>query len=437
MSELTQTSVKDQNKIRGSHKFYPYLLLAIAVLGSVLLFLAYWESNSVNETFQTQTGYQYLNGSQLVTKTSTITIDNYYPLISRDISAAIMKRITYAWNETPQTITIENSASDLKAENITIEQITWKRTYGDTELSPPLTITNPATLPRIGTGGMSRNTITISWKYKVSETNGALPYVYYLMTPTITQPTNNFSLKSIISKMTFWLPSLCKTLVISFVFDLLFAAAGFVFSRFALRDKSSLKEAFQYLKGFNVQKTRNLENVARAQPFSPMARKQSENQLKELKRNLETLEHSPNRLGTTAGITLGLSILFFKASIANLCKRHRDDSALLDLKTFEDEFSKYLKSKETTISDLIPEKETILILTGFFTSVGISFSFNMGALAPFLFSVGVFYAFLNIGSAFYIFRKSVRDELLVLFLFAVAWFVVSLPALLEFLRVLI
>jgi hypothetical protein len=102
---------------------------------------------------------------------------------------------------------------------------------------------------------------------------------------------------------------------------------------------------------------------------------------------------------------------------------------------FEQEFKDNTESGESKVTDLIPENKTILALVGILTTVGVSLSFNLAAIAPVLLSIGAFYVFLNIGSTFYLFNGKSRDIALPLLLLLIATTALSYQTILTFLRI--
>ncbi len=196
-----------------------------------------------------------------------------------------------------------------------------------------------------------------------------------------------------------------------FFYCLIFIGAGLVLSWSFFRRNSQLKNAYKYM-------TRDF-------PKRP----------EKLQPSLNLLCGFHNELGNIEGIMLGLSIIFFRISVSNWCKKHLNNS---DFHTEEEkqQLSKFIKESDVGLSDLVPNLRYVLVGLGFFASVGISFSWNVAALAPFLLSVAAVYLFLNLGSTLYLLRDSRKDQIWILVILAVVFLVLLLPNIIDTLRLI-
>jgi hypothetical protein len=388
------------------------LVFVLALASSGIFFLAFWEKYSTGETFDVQPEYKRVDGTTIVTEKATIVIDNYYPFISRWFIPYIEKEIDdHQGNVT--TLEIGNRPESYAAENITIQQMAWKTTYLDGSDGPQLTEINPNSISEVDTAGMSRNIITLTWSYNKTE-NPYSPEVFYLL-QYHTVKNNPLGVTRFFDYI-YFMRSDQQKLVFGVLFYCSSAFAGFFLTWLILLRRTDYKKARRYLKQFDYNQMENANSTT------------------ELSYNLKVLKYFPNLLRSAWRFLLGLSLLLFKVHVANCCKYYRDECNLECKMKFQNEFSNNAVLVESKVSDLLPEKQTILILIGLLTSFGVTFSFNLGALAPFTYSLVVFYIFLNIGSTFYLFGRT-RDLIWPSILFAIAILAVSAPAIFSMLRV--
>ena len=399
------------------------LILFSLFVGILILFAVSWKDQALNQYQKSKMDVQFLNGSRIVNMTSTVIVENYFPFSSPTIFTRVFERTLRAGTE-EKWVEIRNDPEELTAKNITIKSIVVNLTYGNEEIRPPLKENNPDRFLNIKILGMSKATIIIDWSYEMNEPNAGEGWSNILLVFTddrdqVTLYSGGEALPWVISGM-FWR-------ILSYLF---FVASGFVFSWFAFREKESEKEnkkkelyeAFSDLAKFNPEDNRN---VKKSLP------------------SLKKLIEFPNQIGGFKRIVFGLSILLFKTIINSKCKKHQErlDSytkIIPHLKTaLEKTLSKYSKQSFKEIPDLLPELKTIIIGIGFLASIGISFSWNFGAAAPFLMSLALLYFFLNIGSTFYFVGKSPTDRMWIIFILLLAIFVLALPTIISILRLVV
>lgn len=147
----------------------------------------------------------------------------------------------------------------------------------------------------------------------------------------------------------------------------------------------------------------------------------------------------PKKVKRQWKLLFGLSIFVVKAMINNSFKEHEENINSYKIAPYKrNSLSKiFAKSKKQTfekIADTLPELKTILVVVGALASVGITFSFNIGATAAFLYSLAMFYFFFNLGSIFQFVIKSRKDRYWTIGAIALAIFVVLLPEIINTLR---
>lgn len=412
----TLEELKIVNK-KFSYRFLIIVIFAfLLAIGSGLIFVASWESRtSIRTPIETQTEFKYfLNGTILVQESTTLVVENYFPFRARTYNPELKKTFP---NGTQ--VYISNDAESLKKENITIKVMEYSVKYGEQELFPPLKEVNPPIFISIGTVGLSKNIISVKWSYQINETLlDGRPAVSYSLGFRSILSEDGFSVYNLIKQ--FFLFEPINEPFFDIVFYLFFIGAGFAFSWIFFRNKSDLYTAYNYL---------TTEFKPELIEYShPVKEKKI---LSSLSKNLRILAYSTNNLNAKGlGILFGLSILLFKISINTWFKKHHNTCLLHEIEPFEKELEKYAKNLDTKISNLIPQSRTITIAIAFLASVGISFKWNVGAAVPFLYSLGLFYVFLNLGSTLYLVRKSKKDIIWVIVAILLIFLVVFSPEIL-------
>jgi hypothetical protein len=71
----------------------------------------------------------------------------------------------------------------------------------------------------------------------------------------------------------------------------------------------------------------------------------------------------------------------------------------------------------------------VTLILGFLASVGITFSWNVGVLGPFILALGLAYLYFNLGFLTYLVKKSNRELVTVIFAFLFIALVTVIPKL--------
>jgi hypothetical protein len=434
LPETNERKIKNfRNILRYKRKSIQALVLVFLALASLLMFIGLWEENSNKQQIHTDVEIEHIDqGKQNETRIyhiQTIVIfENYFPFYSNNYQPVLTKYFTsYYSNPSSHLVTTpppEEISFSLRnwneATNITVESIERTYTYGEEEVKPPVKETG-GSFNYLAPVAMAKNTYTIKWNYVISahsiDDNQSSLSGYQLRYDPIYNTGLNIksTFNYLLNPISTGLPLGIGMLIPPLIFDLLIVLLGFTFSWFIFRKKSDLKNAYKVIsKEANLQ-----ENKA---------------DTKELSGHLRVLRYAPTLLGSLTRIIFGLSILLFKNSINGKVKRLLNKSSLQGEEDAKAPFAKYLEDSDTGLSELIPEQKTILLVIGFLASVGISFSWNIGAATPFLYSVGLFYLFINLGGALYLLKGSSKEIVLIVVVILVLILATLIPQILEVLR---
>jgi hypothetical protein len=189
-----------------------------------------------------------------------------------------------------------------------------------------------------------------------------------------------------------------QPLAIGILFLISCTLSGFAAITYKLTDKPNIKKSYVYIREIKKRKVKK-ENFT------------------ELSDNIILAKYGPNLLGGPSRLAFGLCTLILKTQASLSCRQLRDRCIIAKNDKYATEFAQNIEVEENKISDLIPEKQTILVAIGLLTTLGISFAFNMGVILPLPLSIAALYVFLNIGAVFYFTGKSIYIGLpLILFL---------------------
>ena len=387
------------------------LVLAFFFVGSLKFFNDVWQEQAFKIDRKTQTEVQLQNGIATVVNNSTLIVENYYPLHNFTAYPIIYER-----NSTHIIWQSNYTQQNLAALNIIIDSYVIKTAYGENELYPPYKSINSTAFPVVETAGMTKTSLIINWRYNKTEAETVQEEKSYALlytgSPNATiiriSPEEGLS-REIVSILEGAIPYL------------FFITSGFAFSWYAF-GKGELMKDYAVLSKF------------------PKAYREAKNaEKKEMETSLKNIISFPKKVGRGWRLIFGLSIFVVKAIVNNSCKEH-DESigsykiAAFRRKSLSDIFSKYKKQTFEKIEDTLPEIKTILIVVGFLASIGISFSFNVGAAGAFVYSLALFYFFFNLGSIFQCIIKSNKDRYWTIAAILLAIFAIILPEIINILR---
>jgi hypothetical protein len=398
------------------------LVILTCVLGSIVIFARIWEGNADTGTSQVLTEVEYLNTTRIYHTKWTIICEYYFPFTTVSREPNITKwLLSYVLVDNVRNYRytsrefVNNSLESLRKENITIGSVESEWTYGEKDVRHPEKEINAAHFPDYVIYPMAKSTITIDWSYEISQSDDMPPYVRYELSYIDIRAERGYDwialeVDRLLRPIVGIFPDDVRSLATQVVYYSFIVLFGFVFCSFLFRKKSDLKQAYKYLIKGKIDKTEDLS------------------------KNLKILTYRPKLLGGFTRIVCGLSIILFRNSINSQIKNLKNKNALEGSEDIDKQLSHYADDSDNKLSDLIPEQKTVLLALGFLTSVGISFSWNIGAVAPFLYSLGLFYVLLNLGSSFYLLRASKKDAIWIVIVLIGVILVSLSPQILQLLR---
>jgi len=406
----SSNSSTENSKKQKTNKYIIGTIVLVLLLGSFFSFGIAWYDRANNFSLKRTIEMQDQNNTRFWSEKDELTIENYFPFYSRFFKPLIIKEIYTITGK--EFKVIDNTETELKKENITINSYEIGIAFGEEEIDIPFKEISPKEFPRIGTSKMAVTKIIIDWNYNNTD-QIKLRFVavkdideLYHKETTYEEPmiTRGEYLTS------YFTPSVLRE-VLPYLF---FVLAGIVFSLIYLNKIGDIQDSFNYLTcNFNLEKETPSEN---------------------LRNKLEDLQYFPKQIGTLKRIIFGLSILLFEVSINNLIKKLKDECEYSDQTALANTFSNYIEESPVKVSDIIPGRQLIALGLGFLTSVGIGFSWNVGAVVPFLFVCALFYYFLNLGSALFLMGKSKAHRNFILILIGIGIFVILFPSLIAIFR---
>ena len=381
----------------NSHKKNVFLTITIffllaSVFFSLLFFMAYWEANSIVGRVENQPDYQYANGTVTATHEGIVTVNNYSPWVQGIIRVTIYKERRYSDTQTP-VFDYDNE--------ISLEQETYKITFADNTVYFS-SFDKPPFLNAASLNLLSETVVTVNWTVITpppSPHEFSPDVTYFLKYDLLTG--SGFSFKAILKPIFSIVPEAYQSLFGGFLFFCFSTLTGFIAIVYVLRDKLDIKKSYVHIRDL-INKGVRYDTV------------------NEVNESMTWTEHGPTLLGSLSRIAFGLSLLILKIQTSISVKQIKAKCLVEKKKMIVKELAEDIDIKESKISDLIPEKQTILVLIGLLTSLGLSFAFNMNIILPLLLSIVIFYVFLNIGAILYFTGKSKETALpLLLFIMTV------------------
>ena len=364
-------------------------LLLVSASFSILFFMAYWEANSVVGRVDNQPNYRYVNGTVIATHEGIVTVNNYSPWLQGLIRVTIYKQDRYSDTQKP-VFDYENE--------ISLEQETYKTTFADNTVSFS-SFDKPPFLNAANLNLLSETVITVNWTAITPppSPHGFAPDVTYFLKYDILTKYSGFSFKEFLQPILSIVPDIFQSLFVGFLFFCFSTLTGFIAIVYVLRDKSDIRKSYVEIRDAKNERIRY-------------------DTINEFHDNVIWTEHGPTLLGSFSRILFGLSMLILKIQTSVSVKQIKAKCLVEKKRMIVKELSEDIDIKESKISDLIPEKQTILVLIGLFTSLGLSFAFNLNIISPLLLSVVIFYVFLNIGAILYFTGKSKETAIPILLL---------------------
>jgi len=376
-----------KTKRESISRFSLPLVVLILILLSAFLVIGSWADRSISGGKpEKHVQEKHQDGKILFVTNTTFVIENYFPFQNYGFDIKLQKQI-YSRNS-DGTLNeewepdLDPSEATLTAENINISSWDKIATYGSIEISSEHYI-NPIELTGFNSVALSKTIVTFNWTYEKPE--GFEGSYYFFTVKAYEWGTSPFY------PYIQWMRNFYHTFPLNEIgYHLFSIAVGFFFGWFALRKKSEVKEAYRYLS--------TSFNAGEQEPLGV-----------KLLTSLKNLRYFPNQMGALGKIVFGPSIFLFRIYINNLISERKKESAFYGKKSVVKAFSLYPEDKISKIQDFVPELRTVVLVLGFLTSIGLSFSWNLDALTPLIYSLGLFYVFINIGATIYLVGKSKKD----------------------------
>ena len=410
-------------KIRSAGKTFIYwLLIGIIVLLCFFTFLNYWYNSATDVRITRYRDTQIKDGITTYNFNLTMIITNYFPFQSHEFEPLIFNQTNYyvdAHRLRAISTQISNNVSQLSDWNTQIFYFYHNAKYGEEQLRgyPHIKEENFEAFPTINTFGMTNNTVYLKWNCSVLEL-AEYDGISYLSVGYSWVKINPL-LPNFISYVFYHLNP------IDFLWPyLIFAFCGFVFSYHIFKNIGIEKSYGQLILFDSKVKGKGIVEID-----------------KNVTKSIKSIINFPKEIHSLKRLFFGLSIFMFKLIANSSCKKHNEkidgysNIYPYQRKGLKKIFSKIKDQSFDEVKDFFPEFKTITIVIGFLAAVGISFSWDVGAAAPFLYSVFLFYFFMNLGSAIHFLQKT-WDIIWPIAIFDIAVFVINFPAIIVRLRVI-
>jgi hypothetical protein len=362
------------------------VLLSLAVILSTVVAVMFgydiWRDRAYNVVQRPQSKIIVQNGHMVRVCNYTYTVENYFPFHNLNVYPTIFVRDSTGIKDRYNRPTSE----ELTKLEIRIDSFEWKTSYGDEELIPPLTLIKPTTFTSVKTMGLAKSTLNINWRYNY--TGGRDPIT---LTLGYSSDPKGPQVVSDDSKM------VIRVILLEFLQYSFLIISGFLFSFYAFQS-GKLMNDYGVLSKFP-------EDYLEAWP----------SEMEELKKSLGNIIGFPKKVDRFRRLVFGMSIFVVKGLVNEKCKDLSEsiqsvkEIAPYRRNSLSQLFTKGKKSTFDKIKDTLPELRTIGIVATALVGVGVSFSFNVAATAPFLYTVALLYFLINLGSILQFVAKSKGD----------------------------
>jgi hypothetical protein len=402
------------------------LVGAVIIVGftvvSLFVFSDFWEDNATNISEITNVDAKIVDGMQTIMVDTTFVVENYFPGKNMTLYPKICDR-SIGNSDLPHEIPNKNQT--LKDLNIIINSFSVKSKYGDESIEPDYRFQNPTKFYELIIPSLSKTTITYDWNYNNTESIEIKDAVRFFLTYSETESPIAFVsgeenlLNSLKGLTNYLMPYL-----IFAISGLFFAYIIFVYWNSEITDATITLLEFQ--------------SKSDAKPNGNKSPLQDE-----IIKNVETLTNFPNNNSIITRLMFGLGIFIFEYVINNKLTKFHEKISSFNIAPYKKEKLEKSLLEHSTQSfkdflDFIPELKTIsLIIVGFVTSVGISFSWNIGAVLPLLYSAAIYYLFINLGSVILLLHRSTKHILWIIGILIVFSILANLNHFINFLRQLI
>lgn len=150
----------------------------------------------------------------------------------------------------------------------------------------------------------------------------------------------------------------------------------------------------------------------------------------DLRATLSELANRPRVISYLEGVFFGAALAIFKLFYRRIAQAKMSERKL---RTYGQDdadtkmIAAFLKDDATSPAASLFEPRTLALIAGFLASIGLSFSWNAGAIGPLLLVIGLAYLFWNFGALLYLVHKDHASIALVLALIAIVLLAVAFP----------
>jgi len=345
----------------------------MCVLLSFLGFWFVWEDRAINIELRTdRTSLVGENGTTYFAETS-LSFENYV-LGRRGVR---LNFVHVGLNETlpPAETTLDN-AKDFATFNLTLRETSSQLLYGSEPLSGKNVRTGwNLTRPHCyDIPGLTRLVVTMEWSWSSNES--APGYVF------LDAERDDGCIFRLVESEPYplWDSFPARYLSRSILLPTAFFSLGFLLEVRRRNLLDDLSESYKYLSQLRQGADERLEQA------------------------LKDLIHQPRLMNYAEGAFFGAALTIFKILTRRIAEAKSSES---ELKSYwwDSSLREFLKDEAMQPGSSLFEAKTIALITGFLASIGLSFSWNFGAMGPLFLVIGLSYLSWNLGAVAYLVRE--------------------------------
>ena len=400
-------------------KLHSSLIVIVAIALMLSGFFLVWGEKASHVRTVTAMNYSSEGENVTLQLESVITFENYFPVRQMlGIEFHISSLNAYTGEES-EGLDVWDSES-LKVYGITVDKTQFQSFYGDEALGPPSTVTGDVFVSQYGVSAFTKMVVSVSWNYSRDLTDPTDIRIVRLRAKQVSSFELHDEVEDKDTNILVEGYDYLRLVTRSYFFEVLLPVALFISSggtiAVALRKKIyDLREALRYISKLSLEDLR--------------AGGLDESALKEL-------TYKPNLLGYIPNIFFAPAVALLKISIRRWVTRLLYEARIKGIpeKTLKP-LTGLLKEDSTKPSGKLIELKSVGLILAFLVSLGVTLAFNVGAIAPVLYAVGLTYLFCNLGFLLYLVRKSTPDFYRSIIFVIVGIAVVALPRIILDVRV--
>jgi len=382
--------------------------MCITALLAIWGFWLVWQDNAIKEEQETAVVYFTQGDNYTSFRETTVIYENYLP-VSHKLSLTFS-----SFRENKVLFEIEHESY-----NVQMYEVQFQLFYGNKPLIPPNVIiyTENSSKGMIGPGeyyipAFSSAVVKTNWSYTSSVFDDPIIYIstehgeMYLSDEEIIEKEK---LKSPINILVRTMKSFPFKIVLPIAFFVLF---GVILAKGKSRQLQPISESLFFLTQLRLQHI-------------------NEDTLPRLETTLKNLAYVPNLFGYGSVVAFALAFWLLRTSFRKLVIELLYKSKLESL-GWENSIEKYIEATKPSSAPI--DLKSIALIIGILASVGITFSWNLGAIKPVLLTIGLTYLCYNLGFLLFVVRKSPRDMNLVFMMIVLVAITLSMPDIINIIR---